>query len=116
MMEFRRSQTEVSRILDAPQCVISRFWQKFQSLGDVTQLPVQSRLRTTTVWQDRYLSITAQRQGLGCARELVSGLTTTTGARVSKQTVFIRESTMLICMPDDQQVAFPLRLCINMLF
>ncbi|GFW70811.1 transposable element Tcb2 transposase [Trichonephila clavipes] len=37
MLESSRSQTEVSRILNVDQSVISRLWQRFQRTGDVTR-------------------------------------------------------------------------------
>ncbi|GFW04513.1 transposable element Tc3 transposase [Trichonephila clavipes] len=40
MLESSRSQTEVSRILNVDQSVISRPWQRFQRMGDVTRQPV----------------------------------------------------------------------------
>ncbi|GFT67158.1 transposable element Tcb2 transposase [Trichonephila clavipes] len=55
MLESSRSQTEVSRILNVDQSVISRLWQRFQRTGDVTRQPVSGRPRVTTPRQDRYL-------------------------------------------------------------
>ncbi|GFT79113.1 transposable element Tcb2 transposase [Trichonephila clavipes] len=40
MLDSSRSQTEVSRILNVDQSVISRLWQMFQRTGDVTRQPV----------------------------------------------------------------------------
>ncbi|GFU84796.1 transposable element Tc3 transposase [Trichonephila clavipes] len=48
MLESSRSQTEVSRILNVDQSVISRLWQKFQRTGDVTRQPVSGQPRVTT--------------------------------------------------------------------
>ncbi|GFU32997.1 paired domain-containing protein [Trichonephila clavipes] len=48
MLESSRSQTEVSRILNVDQSVISRLWQRFQRTGDVTRQPVPGRPRVTT--------------------------------------------------------------------
>ncbi|GFR16246.1 transposable element Tc3 transposase [Trichonephila clavata] len=48
MLESSRSQTEVSRILNVNQSVISRLWQRFQRTGDVTRQPVSGRPRVTT--------------------------------------------------------------------
>ncbi|GFV54905.1 transposable element Tcb2 transposase [Trichonephila clavipes] len=39
MLESSRSQTEVSRILNVDQSVISRLWQRFQRTGDITRQP-----------------------------------------------------------------------------
>ncbi|GFV75840.1 transposable element Tcb2 transposase [Trichonephila clavipes] len=54
-LESSRSQTEVSRILNVDQSVISRLWQRFQKTGDVTRQPVSGRPRFTTPLQDRHL-------------------------------------------------------------
>ncbi|GFX02457.1 transposable element Tc3 transposase [Trichonephila clavipes] len=55
MLESSRSQTEVSRILNEDQSVISRLWQRFQRTGDLTLQPVSGRPRVTNPQQDRYL-------------------------------------------------------------
>ncbi|GFT66135.1 transposable element Tcb2 transposase [Trichonephila clavipes] len=55
MLESPRSQTEVSRILNVDQSVISRLWQRFQRAGNVTRQPVSGQPRVTTPRQDRYL-------------------------------------------------------------
>ncbi|GFW17997.1 paired domain-containing protein [Trichonephila clavipes] len=113
-LESSRSQTEVSRILNVDQSVISRLWQRFQRAGDVTQQPVSGRLRVITPLQDRYLVISARRQRGCTARALGSALTVTSGIRISRQTVY-RRLAMLECMPEDQQFAFPSRLRTNAL-
>ncbi|GFW53001.1 transposable element Tc3 transposase [Trichonephila clavipes] len=62
MLESSRSQTEVSRILNVDQSVISRLWQRFQRTGDVTRQPVSGQPKVKTPRQDRYLVISARRQ------------------------------------------------------
>ncbi|GFX96560.1 transposable element Tcb2 transposase [Trichonephila clavipes] len=57
MLESSRSQTEVSRILNMDQFVISRLWQRFQRTGDVTRQPVSGQPRVTTPRQNRYLGV-----------------------------------------------------------
>ncbi|GFV24906.1 transposable element Tc1 transposase [Trichonephila clavipes] len=57
MLEFSRSQTEVSQILNVDQSEISRLWQRFQRTGDVTRQSVSGRPRVTIPHQDRYLVI-----------------------------------------------------------
>ncbi|GFX81406.1 transposable element Tcb2 transposase [Trichonephila clavipes] len=59
MLESSRSQTEVYRILNVDQSVISRLWQRFQRTGDVTRQPVSGRPKVTTPRQDQYLVISA---------------------------------------------------------
>ncbi|GFU73348.1 paired domain-containing protein [Trichonephila clavipes] len=56
-LESLRSQTEVSRILNVDQSVISRVWQRFQRTGDVTRQPVLGRPRVTTNCLERYMVI-----------------------------------------------------------
>ncbi|GFT88341.1 paired domain-containing protein [Trichonephila clavipes] len=51
MLESSRSQTEMSRILNVGQSVISRLWQRFQRTGDITRQPVSGRPRVTTPHQ-----------------------------------------------------------------
>ncbi|GFU04062.1 transposable element Tcb2 transposase [Trichonephila clavipes] len=60
MLESSRSQTEVSRILNMEQSVISRLWKRFQRTGDVTRQPISGRPRVITPRQDRYLVISAR--------------------------------------------------------
>ncbi|GFY16962.1 paired domain-containing protein [Trichonephila clavipes] len=60
MLEFSRSQTEVSRILNVDQSVISRLWQRFQRTRDVTRQPVSGRPKVITPHQDRYMVISAR--------------------------------------------------------
>ncbi|GFW81420.1 transposable element Tcb2 transposase [Trichonephila clavipes] len=90
MLESSRSQTEVSRILNVDESVISRLWQRFQRTGDVTRQPVSGRPRVTTPHQDRYLVISARRQRGSTSRALGSARTVATGIRISRQTVYRR--------------------------
>ncbi|GFY28100.1 transposable element Tcb2 transposase [Trichonephila clavipes] len=90
MLESSRSQTEVSRILNVDQSVISRLWQRFQRTGDAPQQPVSGRPRVTTPRQDRYLVISARRQRSSTAKTLGSALIVATGIRISRQTVYRR--------------------------
>ncbi|GFX69396.1 transposable element Tcb2 transposase [Trichonephila clavipes] len=90
MPESSRSKTEVSRILNVDQSVVSRLWQRFQRKRDVTLQPVLGGPRVTTLRQDRYLVTRAQRQRGSAARALGSALNVTTGIRISRQTVYRR--------------------------
>ncbi|GFX96680.1 transposable element Tc1 transposase [Trichonephila clavipes] len=82
MLESSRSQTEVSRILNVDQSMISRLWQRFQVTGDVTRQPVSGRRRVITPHQDRYLIISARRQRGSTTRALSLALTVATGIRI----------------------------------
>ncbi|GFU66131.1 transposable element Tcb2 transposase [Trichonephila clavipes] len=90
MLESSRSQTEVSRILNVDQSVISRLRQRFQKTGSVIRQPVSGRPRVTTRRQDRYLVISARHQRGSTVRALGSALTVATGIRISRQTVYRR--------------------------
>ncbi|GFS81048.1 transposable element Tcb2 transposase [Trichonephila clavipes] len=90
ILEFLRSQTEVSRILNVDQSVISRLWQRFQRKGDVTRQPVSDRSRDTTPRHNRYLVISAGRQRGSTAGTLDSTLTIATGIQISRQTIYRR--------------------------
>ncbi|GFW94258.1 transposable element Tcb2 transposase [Trichonephila clavipes] len=90
MLKSSRSQTEVSRILNVDQSVISRLWQRFQRTRDVTRQPISGRPRVITLRQDRCLVISARRQRGSTDRELRSTLTVATGMRISRQTVYMR--------------------------
>ncbi|GFY10662.1 uncharacterized protein TNCV_2194831 [Trichonephila clavipes] len=97
MLKSSRSQTEVSRILNVGQSVISRLWQMFQRTRDVTRQPVSGRPRLTAPHQDRYLVISARRQRGSTARALGSALTVATGIRILRQTVFMRLNHASLC-------------------
>ncbi|GFS64317.1 transposable element Tcb2 transposase [Trichonephila clavipes] len=90
MLESSRSQTEVSRILNVDQSVISRLRQSFQRTEDVTRQPVSGRPRVKIPRQDRYLVISTRRQRGSTARALGLGLTVATGIRILRQTVYRR--------------------------
>ncbi|GFV76901.1 transposable element Tcb2 transposase [Trichonephila clavipes] len=90
MLESSRSQTEVSRILNVDQSVISRLWQMFQRARNVTRQSASGRPRVTTPRQDRYLVISVRRQRGSTARALGSALTVAKGIRISRQTVYMR--------------------------
>ncbi|GFS91301.1 transposable element Tcb2 transposase [Trichonephila clavipes] len=90
MLESSRSQTEVSRILNVDQSVISRLRQMFRRTRDVTRQSVSGPPRITASRQDRYLVISARRQRGSTVRALDSALTVATGIRILRQTVYRR--------------------------
>ena len=85
MLECARSQREVSQALNVSQCAISKLWKRFQTTGNVARRTVPGRPKVTTARQDRYLTITARRQGNISASQLSSALATGTGVTVSRQ-------------------------------
>ncbi|KAJ4441324.1 hypothetical protein ANN_11179 [Periplaneta americana] len=89
-LEAGQTQTEVSRALNLTQSVISRLWRRFEDTGDVRRMPVQGRPWVTTPQEDRYLTLTAQRNRMTPERQLTSELAAASGVRVSKQTVYRR--------------------------
>lgn len=75
MLVFEKSQTEISKTMNVPQCVISRLLQKFQNIGDINRRPVASSPRFTTSYQDQVIALTARRHK--CAPELFSAVVKT---------------------------------------
>ncbi|GFV49171.1 transposable element Tcb2 transposase [Trichonephila clavipes] len=63
ILESLRSQTEVSRILNVDQPVISRLRQRFQRTGDVTRQPVSESqpLAKTDIWRLNHAGLYARR-------------------------------------------------------
>ncbi|GFU67432.1 transposable element Tcb2 transposase [Trichonephila clavipes] len=106
MLESSQSQTEVYRILNVNQSVISRLWQRFQRTGDVTQQPASGRPRVTTPRQDRYLVISARcvlpEHWVRCSQSPQE--------YEFRDKLFTGFSIMLVCMPEGQPFAFPSRL------
>ncbi|GFV37555.1 transposable element Tcb1 transposase [Trichonephila clavipes] len=84
LLEFVRTQLEVSEEHRKGQSVISRLWQRFQDDGNVSST---GRLRVTTPNEDRYLAVTAKRNRRRTASDLSRQLSSATGTTVSRQTV-----------------------------
>ncbi|GFW89757.1 transposable element Tcb2 transposase [Trichonephila clavipes] len=66
MLESSRSQTEVSRILNMDQSVISRRWQRFQRTGDVTRNQYRvdqdsQPLAKTNIWRFNHAGLHARK-------------------------------------------------------
>ncbi|KAJ4445721.1 hypothetical protein ANN_12406 [Periplaneta americana] len=51
-LEGSQTQTEVSRLLNVGQSVISRLWRRFEDTGDVRRMPVQGRPQIKTQQKD----------------------------------------------------------------
>ncbi|GFT02366.1 HTH_Tnp_Tc3_2 domain-containing protein [Trichonephila clavipes] len=91
-LECGRTQLEVSKELGIAQSVISRLWQRFQDDGNVSRCYSTGRPRVTTPNEDRYiyLVVTAKRNRRSTASDLSRQLSSATGTRVSRQTVYRR--------------------------
>ncbi|GFT54254.1 transposable element Tcb1 transposase [Trichonephila clavipes] len=81
---------EVSEELGITQSVISRLWQRFQDDGNVNRCYSTSRPRVITPNEDRYLTVTAERNRRSMASDLSRQLSSATGMTVSRQTVYRR--------------------------
>ncbi|GFU50136.1 transposable element Tcb1 transposase [Trichonephila clavipes] len=86
-LECGRNQLEVSEELGITKNVISRLWQRFQDDGNVSRCYSTGRPRVTTPNEDRYLAVTAKRNGRSTASDLCRQLSSATGTTVSRQTV-----------------------------
>ncbi|GFT93051.1 transposable element Tcb1 transposase [Trichonephila clavipes] len=89
-LEWGRTQLEVSEELEIAQSVNSRLWQRFQDDGNVSRCYSTGRPRVTTPNEDRYLTVTAKRNGRSTASDLSRQLSSATGTTVSRQTVYRR--------------------------
>ncbi|GFV86365.1 transposable element Tcb1 transposase [Trichonephila clavipes] len=86
-LECGRTQLEVSEELGITQSVISRLWQRFQDDGNMSRCYSTSRIRVTTLNEDRYLAVIAKRNRRSTASDLSCQLSLATGTTVSRQTV-----------------------------
>ncbi|GBN77164.1 Transposable element Tcb1 transposase [Araneus ventricosus] len=88
--ECGRTQLEVSEELGIAQSVISRLCQRFQDDGNVSRCYSTGRPRVITPNEDRYLAVTAKRNRRSTASDLSRQLSSATGTKVSRQTVYRR--------------------------
>ncbi|GFX71346.1 HTH_Tnp_Tc3_2 domain-containing protein [Trichonephila clavipes] len=89
-LECERTQLEVSEALEITHSVISRLRQRFQDDGNVSRCYSTGRPRVTMPNEDRYLAVTAKRNGRSTASELSLQLSSDTGTTVSRQNVYRR--------------------------
>ncbi|GFU29647.1 transposable element Tcb1 transposase [Trichonephila clavipes] len=89
-LECGRTQLEVFEELGIAQSVISRLWQRFQDDGNVSKYYSTGRPRGTTPNEDRYLAVTAKRNRRSTASDLSRQLSSATGMKISRQTVYSR--------------------------
>ncbi|GFX87343.1 uncharacterized protein TNCV_3369131 [Trichonephila clavipes] len=76
LLEWGRTQLEISEEHGIAQIVISRLWQRFQDDGNLSRCYSTGRPRVTTPNEDRYLAVTTQRKTDGAQHQtcLVSSL------------------------------------------
>ncbi|GFT80684.1 paired domain-containing protein [Trichonephila clavipes] len=110
ILESSRSQTEVSRILNVDQFVISRLWQRFQRTGDVTGQPVSGRPKLATPRQDRYPVISAGRERGVLPEHWVPCSHLSSQEYKFRDKLQTGDSIMLACMTEDHQFTFSSRL------
>ncbi|GFY18808.1 HTH_Tnp_Tc3_2 domain-containing protein [Trichonephila clavipes] len=70
--------------------VISRLWQWFQDDGNISRRYSTGRHRVTTPNEVRYLAVTAKRNIQSTASDLSRQISSATGTKVSRQTVYRR--------------------------
>ncbi|GFX64498.1 transposable element Tc3 transposase [Trichonephila clavipes] len=89
-LECGRTQLEISEELRIAQSDISRLWQRFQDYSNVSRCYKTGRPLVTTPNEDRYLAVTAKRNGRSTASDLFRLLSSATGTTVSRQTMYGR--------------------------
>ena len=87
MLQAGCDQRQVATTFNVSQSVISRMWNRFQTLGRVSRRYGGGRQRVTTLRQDRFLVIQARRHRFRNATTLRNDLQNASGTRVSTQTV-----------------------------
>ncbi|GFT10259.1 transposable element Tcb1 transposase [Trichonephila clavipes] len=83
-------ELEVFKELRIAQSVTSRLWQRLNDDGNVSRCHSTGRPRVTTPNEDRNLAVTAKRNRRSTASDVHCQLSSATGTRVSRQTVYRR--------------------------
>ncbi|GFV13302.1 uncharacterized protein TNCV_3656221 [Trichonephila clavipes] len=83
-LECECNQLEVSEELGIVQSVISRLWQQFQDDGNVSRCYSTGCHQVTTLIEDRYLAVTAERNRRSTASDLSRQLSSATGTTASR--------------------------------
>ncbi|GFV92779.1 transposable element Tcb1 transposase [Trichonephila clavipes] len=81
---------EVSEELGIAESVISRLWQLFQDVGNVSRCYSTGLPQVTTPNEDRYLAVTAERSRRSTASDQSRQLSSATGTTVSRQSFYRR--------------------------
>ncbi|GFW56611.1 HTH_Tnp_Tc3_2 domain-containing protein [Trichonephila clavipes] len=91
-LECGRTQQEVSKELGIAQNVISRLFQRFQDDGNVNRCYSTGRPQVRSPNEDRYiyLAVTAKRNRRSTESDLSRQLSSATGTKVSRRTMYRR--------------------------
>ncbi|GFT59186.1 transposable element Tcb2 transposase [Trichonephila clavipes] len=85
-LESGQTQRSVADTVGVARSVVARMWNRFKETGNVRRRPGAGRPRATTSSYDRYIQLTARRNGTENATQLQRQLLLATGRRVSSQT------------------------------
>ncbi|UYV72833.1 hypothetical protein LAZ67_10000923 [Cordylochernes scorpioides] len=89
-MEAGQSQVEVAKWLNVNKSVVSKIWKQFIETGTIKRKEGSGRKRKTATSEDRYLVVTAKRHREMTAIQLSNELSSATGTRISRKTVYRR--------------------------
>ncbi|UYV77443.1 hypothetical protein LAZ67_15001039 [Cordylochernes scorpioides] len=89
-METGQSQVEVAKWLNVNKSVVIKIWKQFIETGTIKRKEGSGRKRKTATSEDRYLVVTAKRHREMTAIQLSNELSSDTGTRISRQTVYRR--------------------------
>ncbi|UYV73074.1 hypothetical protein LAZ67_10001746, partial [Cordylochernes scorpioides] len=89
-MEAGKSQVEVEKWLNVNKSVVSKIWKQFIETGTIKRKEGSGRKSKTATSEDRYLVVTAKRHREMTAIQLSNVLSSATGTRISRQTVYRR--------------------------
>ncbi|UYV67797.1 hypothetical protein LAZ67_5002100 [Cordylochernes scorpioides] len=89
-MEAGQSQVEVAKWLNVNKSVVRKIWKQFFETGTIKRKEGSGRKRKTDTSENRYLVVTAKRHREMTAIQLSNELSSATGTRISRQTVYRR--------------------------
>ncbi|UYV62219.1 Transposase, partial [Cordylochernes scorpioides] len=89
-MEAGQSHVEVAKWLNVNKSVVSKIWKQFIETGTIKRKEGSGRKIKTATSEDRYLVVTAKRHREMTAIQLSNELSSATGTRISRQTVYRR--------------------------
>ncbi|UYV74198.1 hypothetical protein LAZ67_11002402 [Cordylochernes scorpioides] len=89
-MEAGQSQVEVAKWLNVNKSVVRKIWKQFIERGTIKRKEGFGRKRKIATSEDRYLVVTAKRHREMTAIQLSNELSSATGTRISRQTVYRR--------------------------